>query len=55
VLGYPPESLVGKDILPLFHPDDLPALAETIERLSIAPGAAGTVDARMRLRTGRGT
>ena len=52
VLGYPPESLVGKDILPLFHPDDLPALAETIGRLSIAPGAAGTVDARMRAADG---
>ncbi len=52
VLGYPPESLVGKDILPLFHPDDLPALAETIGRLSIVPGAAGTVDARMRAADG---
>ena len=52
VLGYEPESLVGRDILPLFHPDDLPRLAETIGRLSAVPGAAGTVDARIRAADG---
>ena len=52
VLGYPPESLVGTDIFPLFHPDDLPALAAKIDQLREAPGAAGAVDARMRAADG---
>ena len=52
VLGYLPESLVGTNIFPLFHPDDVSALAETTRRLSEVPGMAGTVDVRMRAADG---
>ena len=52
VLGYPPESLVGTDIFPMFHPDDVSSLAAAIERLCEVPGAAGAVDARIRAADG---
>jgi len=52
VLGYPPESLVGTDILPLTHPSDLPALLATIGPLMERPGATGSVDYRMRAADG---
>jgi diguanylate cyclase (GGDEF)-like protein/PAS domain S-box-containing protein len=48
VLGFPPDSLIGGNISRLFHPDDLPALIEMIRQLDAGPGAAGTLDARMR-------
>lgn len=52
VLGYPPESLVGKDIFPLFHSDDVAALAATIGRLREVPGAVGAVEVRIRAADG---
>ena len=52
VLGYPPQSLVGTNIFPLFHPDDVSALAETTRRLGEVPGVTGTIDVRMRAADG---
>ncbi len=52
VLGYPPESLVGTDILPLTHPDDLPALLATVGPVMERPGATGSVDYRVRAADG---
>lgn len=50
--GYPAEPLVRKNISPLFHGDDVPALVETMGRLKEVPGAAGVVDIRMRVADG---
>src|SRR5665213_1212087 len=47
VLGYPIESLIGRDIVPLIHPDDLAALGATTERLGATPGATGFLALRM--------
>ena len=52
VLGYPPESLVGADILPLTHPDDLPSLLGTIGPVMERPGSKGSADYRMRAADG---
>ena len=48
VLGYPVESLTGRDIIPLIHPDDVAALGATTERLGATPGASGFLALRMR-------
>jgi diguanylate cyclase (GGDEF)-like protein/PAS domain S-box-containing protein len=52
VLGYSPPSLVGSEMLSLFHPGDRGALVELIGRRSTGSGAAETVDARMRAADG---
>ena len=52
VLGYPPGSLMGRNLVPLFHPDDLPGLVETISRPGAVAGASGAVDARIRAADG---
>jgi diguanylate cyclase (GGDEF)-like protein/PAS domain S-box-containing protein len=52
VLGYAPGSLMGRNLLLLFHPDDLPGLVETISRLGAVAGASGAVDARIRAADG---
>ncbi len=51
VLGYPPASLIGTDIFPLFHSGDTPMLVETIARLSETPAVA-IVDLRIRAADG---
>jgi diguanylate cyclase (GGDEF)-like protein/PAS domain S-box-containing protein len=52
VLGCSPPSLVGSEMLSLFHPGDRGALVELIGRRSAVSGAAETVDARMRAADG---
>jgi diguanylate cyclase (GGDEF)-like protein/PAS domain S-box-containing protein len=51
-LGYPPGSLRGRNLLPLFHPDDLPRLVETIIPPGAVDGASGAVAARIRAADG---
>lgn len=40
VLGADPEDLVGRNILDVVHPDDVALVADTRERLVVAPGSA---------------
>jgi diguanylate cyclase (GGDEF)-like protein/PAS domain S-box-containing protein len=52
VLGSAPVSLVGTEMLQLFHPDDRAALGEMFGRRSAGSGVAETVDARIRAADG---
>ena len=38
-LGYPPNSLVGYNIIDLFHPDDRAAAAQLLEQVGKTPGS----------------
>src|SRR5665213_3832453 len=51
-LGYSVESMVGASVVPLVHDDDRPALLETIRALDAGPGAAVSVDFRLRAADG---
>jgi two-component system cell cycle sensor histidine kinase/response regulator CckA len=48
VLGYEPEELVGRNILEIVHPEDLPVVREAIRRVVTAAGAVETSECRMR-------
>ncbi len=47
-LGYPPNSLVGRNILELFHPDDRAAAAILLEQILTLPG--GVLEAELRFK-----
>jgi PAS domain S-box-containing protein len=53
VEGYEPEELVGRNGLENTHPDDLPVLARTVERLLANPGKPIPVVWRRRHKDGR--
>jgi diguanylate cyclase (GGDEF)-like protein/PAS domain S-box-containing protein len=48
VLGHPPAALLDTAAETWAHPDDLPALRETMRRLLRVPGSTTTVQARFR-------
>ena len=52
VLGYPPEVLVGKQLVPLVHAGDLAMVDELVERLRGTPGEGGVVTFRLRAADG---
>lgn len=38
VLGYPPEAVLGQDVVPLHHPDDLPRAVAMLQEAAANPG-----------------
>ena len=51
-LGYPPDSLVGYNILDLFHPDDRAAAAQLLEQSAKHPGSVKEASFRLRHQDG---
>ena len=47
-LGYTPKSFVGKDPFAYLHPDDLPRVRATIEKVIQQPGKPTCVDFRLK-------
>jgi two-component system, cell cycle sensor histidine kinase and response regulator CckA len=48
MLGHQPEDVVGRSVLDFIHPDDWPAVLETIQKVVVAPEATARVECRMR-------
>lgn len=53
VLGYRPDELLGKDGLAPIHPDDRPAVSNTLARALAEPGRAVRIEYRARHKDGR--
>lgn len=53
VLGYPPESMLGDDILEFIHPKDREWVAHRLARIGTEPGAEIVGEARFRHADGR--
>ena len=51
-LGYPPNSLVGYNIIDLFHPDDRADAAQLLEQVAIHPGSIKEAQFRLRHQDG---
>jgi PAS domain S-box-containing protein len=47
-LGYPPAAVLGQDVIPLHHPDDLPRAAAMLAAAADAPGCPATAEVRLR-------
>lgn len=47
-LGYAPEQVVGQDIIPLHHPDDLPRAGAMLEAAAADPGSPARCEVRIR-------
>lgn len=47
VLGYPPEAVLGQDVIPLHHPDDLPVAAAMLQEAATNPGRPATCQIRL--------
>ncbi len=52
LLGYHPEELVGRNMMELVHPDDLPLAVSTFSLLASEPGSSATVVNRLQRRDG---
>lgn len=48
VLGYPPEELMGRNVMELIHPDDAPTVMDLIQLGLKTPGFIPTVTIRLR-------
>ena len=48
VLGYAPETIVGRRLFTIAHPDDVPALRTAFEELLLADGGVRTAEFRLR-------
>ena len=51
-LGYPPDSLVGYNIIDLFHPDDRAAAVQLLEQVGKTPGSIKEASFRLRHQNG---
>ncbi len=47
-LGYPPAAVLGQDVIPLHHPDDLPAASAMLAAAAAAPGYPAMTEVRLR-------
>jgi PAS domain S-box-containing protein len=52
VLGYPVEETLGKSVLALIHPEDLPAIVTTLTGMLKEPGRSASLQARYRHKNG---
>ncbi|MEZ4565053.1 MAG: PAS domain S-box protein [Thermomicrobiales bacterium] len=52
LLGEQPAAWVGRQVLPLMHPEDVPRLRRAFARLLLSPGASSTFDCRLRHQDG---
>jgi diguanylate cyclase (GGDEF)-like protein/PAS domain S-box-containing protein len=48
VLGYEPEDVIGKDNFSVVHPDDMPRVRDLIAGMIGMPGAASSMELRLR-------
>lgn len=48
VLGHRPESVAGREVLDLIHPDDAGRAEQFFERVAAAPGASPSLELRLR-------
>ncbi len=51
-LGYPPEAVLGENVIPLHHPDDLPRAVAMLAEAAANPGRPAHADIRLRHRDG---
>jgi len=51
-LGYAPDEVLGADIIPLHHPDDLPRAAAMLAESAAHPGEPAECEVRLRHRDG---
>jgi PAS domain S-box-containing protein len=51
-LGYAPEDVLGADVIPLHHPDDLPRAAAMLADAAAHPGRPAQCEVRLRHRDG---
>ena len=51
-LGYPPDSLVGYNIIDIFHPDDRAAAIQLLEQVGKTPGSVKEASFRLRHQNG---
>lgn len=51
-LGYTPEEVLGQNVIPLHHPDDLPRAGAMLEAAAADPGAPARCEARLLHRDG---
>ena len=51
-LGYAPDEVLGADIIPLHHPDDLPRAAAMLAEAAAHPGEPAECEVRLRHRNG---
>lgn len=51
-LGYDPEDLLGKDVISLHHPDDLPRAGEMLASAAAYPGFPAKCEVRLRHQDG---
>jgi PAS domain S-box-containing protein len=47
-LGYRPEQVLGQNVIPLHHPDDLPRAATMLEAAAAYPGVPARCEVRLR-------
>jgi len=52
VIGYPPDVLVGRNVLDFAHPEDAPSAMRALSPTDVRPGAAPAVEFRFRHRDG---
>ena len=52
-LGYTPEDVLGKNVIPLHHPDDLPRAAAMLEAAAVYPGVPARCEVRLLHHDGR--
>lgn len=52
VLGYPPDAVLGQDVIPLHHPDDLPLAVAMLHAAATNPGHPARCQIRLRHRDG---
>ena len=52
VLGYPPEAVLGQDVIPLHHPEDLPLAVTMLQAAAANPGFPASSQIRLRHRDG---
>ncbi len=51
-LGYAPEDVLGHDVIPLHHPDDLPHAQTMLARAAASPGLPAQSEVRLRHQDG---
>jgi len=52
VFGYKPESLIGQDIFPYLHPDDVSGTKDLIKHIAREPGAMERMEGRIKHKDG---
>ena len=52
ILGYRPEELIGKSVLALIHPDDLPEVSAKFVEILSSPTVVGSMQLRLRHKDG---